>query len=424
MINPETSSVGRTPLVDIAKPKSSASGEHPQGVAILGVTGSIGQQAVRVIQRHTNAFRAVMVAARSNVDGLIRAASLLKPDVVVLTRDDLEPDRCREIESRLRAAGFLGHFRTGEKALLEEIGRPEIDVVINGIVGFSGIRTTLAALQGGKRLALANKESLVAGGPLVEAAIREGGGEIVPVDSEHAALLQCLRGWEFSEVAAVCLTCSGGPFRGRSLAELVAVTPEEALAHPTWKMGPKITIDSATLMNKGLEVIEAHWLFGLDYSSIRVVVHPQSIVHAIAEFTDGSCLAHLAEPDMENPILFALGYPVRYQDKAGAMSWGGALDLHFEPPDTQTFRCLSLAYEAGRLGGGAPCVLNAANEVAVAAFLEKKLSFVEIPAVIEAALERAPLEAPGDLDGLIALDRRARGIAAEVVADRTSVRVE
>lgn len=405
------------PLVDLSRERILEGTGSPRGVAILGATGSIGRQAVRVVSRHRDLFRTVVVAAHSDVAGLAEVAAHLQPDTAVLARDDLSGREARDAEETLRSAGFTGRVATGEDAAVEELRRPEVDVVLNAIVGFSGIRATLSALRAGKRLALANKESLVAGGHLVAEALRAGGGEIVPVDSEHAALVQCLRGWEVSEVDTVILTCSGGPFRGKTTADLASVRIEDALAHPTWNMGPKITVDSATLMNKGLEVIEAHWLFGVDFSCIEVVVHPESIVHAIVAFQDGSSLAHLAEPDMENPILFALGYPVRTADPAGALSWGRPLDLHFEAPDSKTFRCLQLAYEAGRMGGGAPCVINAADEVAVAAFLDGRLNFTEIPSVVETALRRSPEKAPDDLGALVDLDRCAREWAeAEVAA--------
>ncbi len=404
------------PLVDLSCSAGPAASGNPAGVAILGATGSIGRQAARVISRHRDLFRPVLIAARSNVSGLAEVAAQLQPQIAHLANDRLSEKEIREAESLLRKAGFEGKFTTGEDALLAELGSADIDVVLNAIVGFSGIRATIATLEAGKRLALANKESLVAGGSLVAKALRQGGGEIVPVDSEHAALLQCLRGWGIPQVDTVYLTCSGGPFRGMTATDLESVGAEDALAHPTWRMGPKITVDSATLMNKGLEVIEAHWLFGLDYSSIQVVVHPQSVVHAIVAFRDGSSIAHLAEPDMENPILFALSYPERLTDNSGAIRWGSSIDLHFEAPDTKTFRCLELAYTAGRIGGGAPCVLNAANEVAVAAFLEGKLNFVEIPNVVESVLEELAGEIPTDLEALIALDNRARQEAMAAIS--------
>ncbi len=389
---------------------------RPAGVAILGATGSIGRQAARVLERHPEYFEAKLLAARSDVAGLTELATRLQPDVAVLTAPPGAEARVPDaVKARLERVGYRGRLLVGEQALLDELCRQDVHVVLNAIVGFSGIRATLAALRAGKRLALANKESLVAGGGLVERALREGGGWILPVDSEHAGLYQCLRGWSLSEIRVMYLTCSGGPFRGKTTQDLATVTPEDALSHPTWKMGPKITVDSATLMNKGLEVIEAHRLFGLDYSRIRVVVHPQSVVHAIVAFRDGSSLAHLALPDMENPILFALGYPRRHEDRAGTIDWDNVLDLHFEPPDTGTFRCLALAYEAGRKGGAYPCVLNAANEIAVEAFLEKRLSFLGIAAVVEEVLLEDWSVHPSDLDELVEVDSRARALAGEVV---------
>ena len=287
------------------------------------------------------------------------------------------------------------------------------DVVVNAVVGFAGLPVTLATLRLGKRLALANKESLIAAGPVVQPLRATPGAELVPVDSEHCAVHQCLRSSTAAgrEVARVLLTASGGPFRGRTAAELADVGVAEALAHPTWQMGPKITIDSSTLMNKGLEVIEAHELFGTPYDQIEVVVHPQSIVHSMVEFTDGSTIAQLSLPDMRLPIGYALGYPERIGTPFGRIDWSQLGTLAFEPPDVDTFRCLGLAYEAGRTGGSAPAWISAANEVAVEAFLAGVIRWDQIADVCDAALDRHDLAVPMSVADVVAADRAARMVA-------------
>jgi 1-deoxy-D-xylulose-5-phosphate reductoisomerase len=294
---------------------------------------------------------------------------------------------------------------------------PDADVVLNAVVGFAGLPATLAALEHGKRLALANKESLIAGGPVVAAARASGGGEIVPVDSEHSALYQALRSGSPREVSRLILTASGGPFRGRTPAELAEVTIEDALNHPTWSMGPKITVDSSTLMNKGLEVIEAQELFGVGYDRVDVVVHPQSVIHGMVEFTDGATIAQLSMPDMRLPIALALGAPDRLDEPFGAIDWTQISQFTFEPPDLDAFPCLGLAYAAGRAGGAAPAVLNGANEVAVAAFLDGVIPWTAIPEIVDAALQ----EGAGNVDdvaGVLEADRVARERAEKTIANR------
>jgi len=288
-------------------------------------------------------------------------------------------------------------------------------VVVNGIVGAAGLRARLAALESGNRVALANKESLVAGGPVVKRALAENGGELIPVDSEHSALLQCLSGEDPESVARLILTASGGPFRGRSSDSLAGVTPDEALAHPTWDMGPRITIDSATLFNKGLEVIEAHHLFDVDYDRIAVLIHPQSILHSAVEFVDGSWKGHLGYPDMRIPIQYALTSPDRAPSLARPFDLAG-MDLTFDAPDPVSFPALDLAFEAGREGGSSPAVLNAADEVAVAAFLDRRLGFLGITEVVSATLETADWRALDTVDDVIAADREGREIAASYIA--------
>ncbi len=288
------------------------------------------------------------------------------------------------------------------------------DVVVNAVVGFAGLPVTVATLRAGRRLALANKESLIAAGPVVQPLRATPGAELVPVDSEHSAVHQCLRAGR--EVARILLTASGGPFRGRTAAELADVGVDDALAHPTWRMGPKITIDSSTLMNKGLEVIEAHELFGTPYDDIEVVVHPQSIVHSMVEFTDGSTIAQLSRPDMRLPIGYALGYPDRIATPFGRIDWTRLERLDFAAPDLETFRCLALAYQAGRAGGTAPAWLSAANEVAVEAFLAGEIRWNQIARVCNDVLDRHDAEVPSTVDDVVAADRAARMVAREVLA--------
>ena len=324
-------------------------------VAVLGSTGSVGTQALDVIRSHRDDYEVVALAAGRNTDLLAAQAAEF----------GVPAGRARS-----------GLDDTG--ALAELAALPEADVVLNAVVGFAGLPATIAALEAGKRLALANKESLIAGGPVVRAARERGGGEIVPVDSEHSALYQALRGGERREVRTLILTASGGPFRGRTREELVSVTVEDALKHPTWTMGAKITIDSSTLMNKGLEVIEAHELFDVDYDQVSVVVHPQSVVHGMVEFCDGAVIAQLSMPDMRLPIGLALGAPDRLHEPFGAIDWSSLGSLTFETPDLSAFPCLALAYDAGRTGAGAPAVLSGANEVAVEAFLDRRIPWVAI----------------------------------------------
>jgi len=365
------------------------------GVAILGSTGSIGTQALDVLDRHRDDFRVVALAAGRNT--------------ALLERQRVE----------FGVASELARACPDDPDTLAELARlPEVDVVLNAVVGFAGLPATLAALEAGKHLALANKESLIAAGPVVAKARAVGGGEIVPVDSEHSAVWQALRSGRLSEVGRIVLTASGGPFRGRTAAELREVAPADALAHPTWNMGAKITIDSSTLMNKGLEVIEAHELFGVDFDAIDVVVHPQSVVHGMVEFVDGATIAQLSMPDMRLPIGLALGAPARFPEAFGAIDWTTLSTLTFEPPDRQTFRALDLAYEAGRTGGTAPAVLSAANEVAVEAFLAGRIGWHEIAETVAEVLARGTGNAEEVADVLDA-DRVARERAAAVVTDRS-----
>jgi len=350
-------------------------------IALLGATGSIGRQALEIIDATPELELCALAAGNSDV-------------------------------SALAAERGVSHFQAGgDLAQLLEAAEP--DVVLNAVVGFAGCEATLWALEHGVTLALANKESLVAAGDLALAAQERGGGLLLPVDSEHSALFQCLEGRSTEQVSALVLTASGGPFRGRSRDELADVTPEQALAHPTWKMGPKITIDSATLANKGLELIEAHFLFAMPYERIEVIVHPSSIVHSLVRFRDGALLAHLGYPDMRVPISFALSYPERAATPITPLDLAGGLMLEFQPLDEETFPLVNLARQAGVSGGTAPCAFSAANEVAVAAFLERRLPFLGIAEVVAATLERVDTSPANDLAALIEADRLARTVAIE-----------
>ena len=361
-------------------------------VCLLGSTGSIGRQAIEVIEQNPD-LELCAIAAAASVDEVIAVAERLGVRQIALA----DPAAARTARAR-----FSGAVLESAERLVVESGA---DVCLNAIVGVAGLDATLAALHAGVDVALANKESLVAGGPLVRAAIFKGGARLLPVDSEHSALAQLVAG---EQPTSLVLTASGGPFRGRSADELADVTIEDALQHPTWSMGAKITVDSATLMNKGLEVIEAHWLFDVPYDAIEVVVHPQSIVHALVRLRDGALLAHLGLPDMRVPISWALSHPRRAALAASALDLASALTLSFEPPDLATFRCLALARQAGVAGGLAPCVLNAANEEAVAAFLAGRCRFLEIASLVETALEGAPGDALSTREQITAADRRAR----------------
>lgn len=374
-------------------------------VAIAGSTGSIGTQTLEVVEAERDRFEVVGLGAASSVEALVEQARCWRPKLVAVA----------DPAARAVAAEALPFAEVvGDLAALTH----DADVVVNGVVGFAGLSVTVETLRAGKRLALANKESLIAAGPVVRPLRRTPGAELVPVDSEHCALHQCLRSSSrpATELARLVLTASGGPFRGRRPDDLASVTVDDALAHPTWKMGPKITVDSSTLVNKGLEVIEAHELFDVAYDAIEVVVHPQSIVHSMVEFADGSTIAQLSQPDMRLPIGYALAYPERIRTPFGRIDWATLSRLDFELPDTATFRALPLAYAAGRLGGSAPAWFNAANEVAVAAFLDGAIRWIEIADVLDAVLSRHDGGALDDLDAVIAADARARAVAHNVIA--------
>ena len=381
-------------------------------LSILGSTGSIGTQALDVVARTPGRFRVRSLAADTNVDLVVEQATRFGAERVAMA----DPDAAAEAGTRLPGVEVLA----GADGVTELARDAQTDVVLNAVVGAAGLHATLAALDAGRRLALANKESCVAGGPLVARRLRAG-AECVPVDSEHAATHMCLAGEEAGAVRRLVLTASGGPFRGRTRDSLAGVTASEALRHPTWNMGPKVTIDSATLMNKGLEVIEAHVLFDFSYDAVEVVCHPQSVVHCLVEFADGSWKASLAPPDMRVPIAYAIGHPRRPEWGAERVDWGRVGELTFEPVDTQTFRCVALAYDAGRTGGTAPAVLNAANEIAVRAFLAERCAFLDIARVVEKTLDAGASAGVGygrddlDLEDVLSADAWARIRAAELI---------
>jgi 1-deoxy-D-xylulose-5-phosphate reductoisomerase len=383
-----------------------------RGVTILGATGSIGASSLDVIARHPDRFEVIGLSAQSKVDELLRLCERHRPQVAAIGDAGLEP----ALRDGLRARGLATEARAGATAIAELAAQPRAGIVIAAIVGAAGLLPTLAAARAGKRLLLANKEAVVCAGNLLVEAVRAGGAELLPVDSEHNAIHQCLAGAadRGQDVRRLVLTASGGPFRTRS--DLSRVTPAEAVAHPNWVMGPKISVDSATLMNKGLEVIEASWLFDFAPERIDVVVHPQSVIHSMVEFGDGSVLAQLGTPDMRTPIAYGLGFPRRLASGSAPLDFLRLGALSFEAPDLARFPCLALAYAALRSGPAASIGLNAANEIAVEAFLAGGLAFDRIAALIEDTLAHMPTTAPADIDDVLALDRQARALASAALA--------
>jgi 1-deoxy-D-xylulose-5-phosphate reductoisomerase len=384
-----------------------------RAVTVLGSTGSIGTQTLDVIARTPERFAVHALAAGSDAAALIEQIERFSPARVAMA----DTDAAATVRERFPSVDVLDGA-DGVVALADDT---DGDVVLNAVVGAVGLRATLAALDAGRLVALANKESCIAGGPLVSRRL-SAGARLVPVDSEHAATHMCLLGEDMAGVRTLVLTASGGPFRGRDASELADVTVDDALRHPTWSMGPKITTDSATLMNKGLEVLEAHVLFGLGFDEIDVVCHPQSVIHCLVGFVDGSWKASLAPPDMRVPIAYALGFPERPDWGAQSVDWASSADLSFEPVDRRTFRAVDLAYAAGRTGGTAPAVLNAANEVAVAAFLQRRISFVAIAGVVEATLDAGGAAGLGygsedvELADVLRADEWARNHASGLVS--------
>ena len=381
-------------------------------IAILGSTGSIGTQTLEVIDQNPDLFEVEVLTANNNVDLLISQAIRHRPNVVVIANKDKYP----------YVAGALADedikVYAGAEALAQVVEMETVDLVLTAMVGYSGLIPTYNAVKAAKHIALANKETLVVAGEIITKTAREKQVDLLPVDSEHSAIFQCLVGEFMNPVEKIYLTCSGGPFRGKTMEELQHVTVKDALAHPNWDMGAKITIDSATLMNKGFEVIEAHWLFGLPSSKIDVIVHPQSIIHSIVQFEDGSMKAQMGLPDMKLPIQYALGFPQRITNNFKRFNFLNYPTLNFEPPNTKIFRNLALAYDALDQGGNMPCILNAANEVVVEAFLKQKISFLQMPEIIEKAMQKiAFIKNPG-LDDLVETNLETRSLTELLTEDR------
>ena len=385
-------------------------------IAVLGSSGSIGTQTLEIVRSDPDRYRVAALGVARSIDTVVEQAEEFRPDVVAVADES-------------QAAGLAGRLPAGTELLVGDkamaYAATSADVIINGVVGFAGLSVTLAALEADKRLGLANKESLIAAGPVVQRVWAASKGDLIPVDSEHCAVHQCLRANEVADkvtaadrVHEIVLTASGGPFRGRSRSDLESVTIDDALTHPTWSMGPKITIDSSTLMNKGLEVIEAHELFGVDYDQINVVVHPQSIIHSMVSYTDGATIAQLSLPDMRLCIGYALAFPDRLEVPYGAIDWTEMSRLDFQTPDLEAFPCLRLAFEAGRAGETAPAWLSAANEVAVDEFLKGRIRWVDISDVLEEALQQWPGTIATDVGVVLDTDRAARVAAAELIEQK------
>ena len=381
-------------------------------IALLGSTGSIGTQALDVVRDNTDRFEIYALVARQNVDLLAQQAREFRPEVVVIA------DEQHYAPLKEALADLPMKVWAGADAIADVVQMAPVDVVLTAMVGYAGLRPTLAALEAGKAVALANKETLVVAGELVTATARRTGAPILPVDSEHSAIFQCLVGQDASAVEKVILTASGGPFRTTTREALADVTPAEALRHPNWSMGAKVTIDSASMMNKGFEMIEARWLFGLPPERIEVVVHPQSIVHSMVQFADGAVMAQLGTPDMHLPIAYALAYPRRLRSAAPRLDFAQLSTLTFEAPDRERFRNLDYAYEAARRGGNMPCILNAADEVAVAAFLSGKIGFLAMSDLIAETMARTTFIATPTYDDYVQTDAEARRIATEITGSQ------
>jgi 1-deoxy-D-xylulose-5-phosphate reductoisomerase len=387
-----------------------------QHITILGSTGSIGTSTLDVVARHPERFKIVALSANSQVDLLFKQCMQFKPRYAVLLADD----SASELRSRVREAGLDTEVLSGIAALEQIVSLPEVDAVMAAIVGAAGLRPTLAAARAGKKILLANKETLVMAGYVFMEAVRASGAKLLPIDSEHNAIFQALPHGYDGDLAAngvrrILLTASGGPFRNLPLSDLDSVTPEQACTHPNWVMGRKISVDSASMMNKGLEVIEAHWLFNAAADDIQVVVHPQSVIHSLVEYVDGSVLAQLGNPDMRTPIAYGLAHPVRIDAGVEPLDLFKVATLNFTAPDFERFPCLSLAYQALRSGGTSPAVLNAANEVAVAAFLDRQISFLSIPRVIRAVLDELSVRDVVSLEDVLGADAEARQAAQQQI---------
>lgn len=380
-------------------------------IAILGSTGSIGTQSLEVIAQNPDAFEVEVLTANNNVELLVEQAKYFQPNVVVIANKEKYP----EVSDALENEDIKVY--AGTEALNQVVEMDTIDLVLTAMVGYSGLIPTYNAVKAGKHIALANKETLVVAGEIITKAAREKNVDLLPVDSEHSAIFQCLVGEFMNPIEKIYLTCSGGPFRGKTMDELQNVSVDDALAHPNWEMGAKITIDSATLMNKGFEVIEAHWLFGLPSNKIDVIVHPQSIIHSIVQFEDGSMKAQMGLPDMKLPIQYAMGFPHRISNNFPRFNFLDYPRLDFEPPNTKIFRNLALSFEAMDKGGNMPCVLNAANEVVVEAFLKKQIGFLKMSETIEKAMEQVAFIEKPSLDDLIETNEETRRVSKLLTGD-------
>ncbi|MGY8987239.1 MAG: 1-deoxy-D-xylulose-5-phosphate reductoisomerase [Flavobacteriales bacterium] len=378
-------------------------------IALLGSTGSIGTQALEVVNAHPERFLVEVLTANNNSDLLIQQAKKYRPNVVVITNET----KYKEVNDALFDLGIKVY--AGQQSLEEVVENENIDIVLTALVGYSGLKPTIRAIKSGKNIALANKETLVVAGDLITKLCQQYGVSIYPVDSEHSAIFQCLVGESFNPIEKIYLTASGGPFRGKKREELLQITKEQALKHPNWEMGSKITIDSASMMNKGLEVIEAKWLFDLKAEQIDVVVHPQSVIHSAVQFTDGSIIAQLGIPDMKLPIQYALGFPERLENNFKRFSFFDYPELTFEKADMKTFRNLQLAFNAMEKGGNMPCILNAANEIVVDAFLKDKIGFLSMSDVIENCLEKITFAQNPTLEDYVNTDRETRILANKLL---------
>lgn len=383
--------------------------DNKRHIAILGSTGSIGKQALEVIAAHPDVFVVEVLTSNNNADLLIEQAKKFQPNAVVI----VDESKYQYVKNALEKE--LVKVYTGKESLSQVVSMEDIDIVLTALVGYAGLQPTLKAIEAGKTIALANKETLVVAGELVTTKAREQGVNILPVDSEHSAIFQCLIGEWHNPIEKIILTASGGPFRGKDAEFIKTITKAQALNHPNWKMGNKITIDSATLMNKGLEVIEARWLFNLKPEQIDVVVHPQSIIHSMVQFKDGSIKAQMGLPDMRLPIQFALGYPARLPSDFPRLDFDKLHTLTFEKPDIKTFRNLGLAYEALKNGGNMPCIVNAANEIAVEAFLNERISFTKISDIIEQSMNAVGFIAKPGYEDYVITDRLTRAKATELI---------
>ena len=378
-------------------------------IAILGSTGSIGTQSLEVVDAHPERFVVEVLTANNNSNLLIQQAIKYKPNIVVITNQE----KYKEVNEALFDLGIKVY--AGQQSLEEVVENENIDIVLTALVGYSGLKPTIRAIKSGKNIALANKETLVVAGDLITKLCQQYGVQIYPVDSEHSAIFQCLVGENFNPIEKIYLTASGGPFRGRKRNELLNITREQALKHPNWEMGAKITIDSASMMNKGLEVIEAKWLFDLKVNQIEVVVHPQSIIHSAVQYTDGSVISQIGVPDMKLPIQYALGFPERLENNFNRFSFFDYPELTFEKPDMETFRNLQLAFNAMDKGGNSPCVLNAANEIVVDAFLNNRIGFLSMSDVIENCMEKITFVKNPTIEDYVNTDRETRILANELL---------